>query len=299
MKKLLCVLLALLLIISIVGCSSNQEQKEDIENLDMKKPKYMVMMEQGEFDEILCSGDGYHIVKKTEDNYDGYKVFFGVVDSEGNWNQPLSEEFIFAKAYKEKAKINLNMNSENFIYLGDGVFIASKCIIVQYPGRQEIVMQGSGSFRVVNEDCYFYNVKNKVQKEFEAEYLTPYVNGYMLMSKSESAISPNPYFSIDEKGTISKLPCVIDSWLHLNFSAYSDGVFFAEGKFFDIEGNVVLDISKYDLYGKEYGDSSEAPYFVDGKCTIKFRNDGGSLYKAVIDKQGNFVEEPTKIAETD
>ncbi len=257
------------------------------------------MQKNYEFDEILCEGDNYYIVKKTQDNYDGFYVLIGVVNKDGEWIQDLSKNNIFASAFSDVAKktdfVNgtaIEFSSENFYYLGEGIFIASLGVEINYPGYSKNVGHCS-SLGSEGLDCYFWDVVNNIQTSFTATNLSPYDDGYMLMYNSDRYNSH--FFSVDKKGQLKELPCRYSSSWGIGYPAYSDGVFFAEGLFFDINGNAILDISNYNLYGQEYNDRREPPYFVGGKCTIKFRNNGGTLYKAVIDKNGDFVEQPQKI----
>ncbi len=58
----------------------------------------------GEWDEILCSGDGYHLVKKEVDAYDGYKITLGVVDDNGEWVQEMTDTGTFVDNVSSRAK---------------------------------------------------------------------------------------------------------------------------------------------------------------------------------------------------
>ena len=88
-----------------------------------------------------------------------------------------------------------------------------------------------------------------------------------------------------------------------NFPVYSEGLFYActdkaaSPGFYDIEGNMVIDLSSYNMgripYSSEMG--VNAPYFENGQATILFANNAGSVFEAVIDKTGAFVGEPEKV----
>ena len=85
---------------------------------------------------------------------------------------------------------------------------------------------------------------------------------------------------------------------------YGDGVFFVgsreeiyiskrtnyfdvcKGAFYDIDGHVKLDISKYML---DY-----FPYFVDGYCKLSILNEAGITFNGIMDISGNFLFEPVK-----
>lgn len=118
-------------------------------------------------------------------------------------------------------------------------------------------------------------------------------NGYMLMYPSGRYNSH--FYSVDANGNTKELPCIYNDDTGLQLPLYSDGLFFTENKFYNIKGEVVIDMSEYAVYGQEFYDDSTSPYFVNGKCVFKFRNNGGTLYECVIDKKGNFIEEPRAI----
>ena len=51
--------------------------------------------ESDEYDEILCSGGGYHIVLKLVDDFDGAYDMVGIVDDKGEWIHELSADHPF------------------------------------------------------------------------------------------------------------------------------------------------------------------------------------------------------------
>ena len=51
--------------------------------------------ESDEYDEVLCSGGGYHIVLKLVDDFDGAYDMVGVVDDKGDWIHELSANHPF------------------------------------------------------------------------------------------------------------------------------------------------------------------------------------------------------------
>lgn len=277
-----------------------QEQLIYYSEREQKTKKLRQMLEEGEFEEILCQGDEYYVVKKTYDQYDGFFVMVGIINEDGNWIQEISGNNEFAKAFSDASKKrDLNgrsptLNSTNFAYFGDGVFISSLGVEIDCPGYSYRVgtaesVSGKGL------TCYIWDVVKNISFTCDATNLSPICDGYMLMYNSDRYNSN--FYSLSKTGGKKELPCKYSSTWGVGYPAFSDGVFFAEGKFFDIQGNIVLDISQYNLYGREYGDKRNAPYFEDGKCKIVFRNNGGSLFYAIIDKDGTFLEGPNPYEE--
>ena len=66
--------------------------------------------------------------------------------------------------------------------------------------------------------------------------------------------------------------------------------------FFDIEGNWIIDLSSTDMTGIPYCEELgiNAPYFENGDATILFKNNGDTVYRATIDKTGEYIGEPQK-----
>ena len=110
--------------------------------------------------------------------------------------------------------------------------------------------------------------------------------------------------ALNTKGEITEFTCeFVPNKPGHNFPVYSEGLFYActdkaaSPGFYDIEGNMVIDLSSYNMgripYSSEMG--VNAPYFENGQATILFANNAGSVFEAVIDKTGAFVGEPEKV----
>lgn len=121
------------------------------------------------WDEILCYGDGYYVVRKTIDTYEEYSVQIGIIDENLNWIFDLSAySNAFALAYQNtKDKLDAEGNrwqfeKNNYAYLGEGVFICSegvrlKCLNETIDvGDDSAIGWGDGALPV-----YFINAKNK------------------------------------------------------------------------------------------------------------------------------------------
>ncbi len=57
--------------------------------------------ESNQWDEELGYGDDYIVVRKDEETYNDYVINVGIVDTNGNWLVPLSDDFIFAQAIQK------------------------------------------------------------------------------------------------------------------------------------------------------------------------------------------------------
>lgn len=100
--------------------------------------------------------------------------------------------------------------------------------------------------------------------------------------------------ALDEYGNMKESDIVIDETTYiledLRPGLYSDGVFYFNNAFYDIEFNEVLNLRNKDwgrIYEEEYG---YRPYFQDGVCTlITLKN--GKYWKFDINKEGEMISE--------
>ena len=240
--------------------------------------------------EVLYSDSNYQIVRKDFDSYDSYSITVGVMDGNYEWIQPLSTRFIFAKAIQdESGRATLNgsrtsVGSRNICYLGEGVFILSLGIsVIDASGS---TLKSVGSYYSVSDSgltCYLFNANTGTQATFSAVWITPVYQGNMLMYNS-SRYNSN-FYRVSSEGVVTELP-VRHSVNDYGVSGYAEGLFFANGYFYDIYGHTVLDLTSYNLVN--------TPYFVDGTCEIRFKNDGNTTYSAVIDKSGKIISGPNR-----
>lgn len=268
----------------------------------------------GEWDEILCSGDGYHLVKKEIDAYDGYKFMLGVVDDDGQWVQEMTDTGTFVEEVRFRAEGSSETlrDSSCYMYLGEGVFLASPGVTV-YTKEEEfrvgpwpdmITDSATGQLEVAVWECLIWNVVDNSQAEFDASKISTFQDGYSLFCEAEDAFGGGRLNALNTKGEITEFTCeFVPNKPGHNFPVYSEGLFYActdkaaRPGFYDIEGNMVIDLSSYNMgripYSSEMG--VNAPYFENGQATILFANNAGSVFQATIDKTGAFVGEPEKV----
>lgn len=336
MKRVFPLILAAALMLSLAACGGGETGDtntpsggEDIDNASTSNPsgadvnatdndQEITVPNNGEWDEILCSGGGYHLVKKEIDTFEEYKIMVGVVDDDGEWVHELSDTGAVAECiqmYTDAygAEENTLLDSNCYMYLGDGVFIGSPSLLV-YSADSEYRLGLGDSFltfdygdEVVTSgwDSLFWNVIDNVQMGFRLTRISMFQDGYALLT--QTADYDNTLYSIDTKGQITELPCNIyynsddPVYFQYKFPVYSDGLFFAHGDgfqtgFFDIERNLIIDLSSTDMTGIPYCEELgiNAPYFENGEATILFKNNGDTVYRATIDKTGEYIGEPQK-----
>ncbi len=286
---------------SVEGDTGSGGQEADVPN-------------NGEWDEILCSGDGYHLVKKEIDAYDGYKFMLGVVDDDGQWVQEMTDTGTFVEEVRFRAEGSSETlrDSSCYMYLGEGVFLASPGVSVytkdeEYrvgPWPDMITDSVTGQLEVAVWECLIWNVVDNSQAEFDASKISTFQDGYSLFCEAEDAFGGGRLNALNTKGEITEFTCkFVPNKPGHNFPVYSEGLFYActdkaaRPGFYDIEGNMVIDLSSYNMgripYSSEMG--VNAPYFENGQATILFANNADSVFEAVIDKTGAFVGEPEKV----
>lgn len=288
-----------------VGTSTSDEQSGDNTSGDQET----AVPNNGDWDEILCSGDGYHLVKKEVDAYDGYKMTLGVVDDKGEWVQEMTDTgtFVDNVRFRAEGSSETLRDSSCYTYLGEGVFLASPGASVftkdeEYRvGPWENFMTEKSPIRseLAVWECVFWNVIDNSQRRVDANKISVFQDGYLLFCKEKDSPGGGILYAMNTKCEVTELPC---QFLPHNFSVYSEGLFFAYSKeefnpgFYDIEGNLVIDLHEYNMRGL-YSSSQgvNAPCFENGQATILFQNNAGSVFKGIIDKTGAFVSEPEKV----
>lgn len=326
MKRIASLLLTGALVLSLTACgkeeandanpssgadgtasSSGETAKNDASSQEATVPN------NGEWDEILCSGDGYHLVKKEVDAFDGYKFMLGVVDDDGAWVQELTDTgtFVDEVRFRAEGSSETLRDSSCYMYLGEGVFLASPGVSVFTkeeehrvgPWENSVSYSPTGRAEVSIWECLLWNVTDNSQAKINASKMSVFQDGYLLFCE-EDEFGGGTLSAMNTKGEVTELPCqyLPNKPMH-NFPVYSEGLFYACSEssapgFFDIDGNQVIDLSQYDMaripYSSELG--TNAPCFENGQATIFFTNNAGSVFQATIDKTGAFVGEPEKVS---
>ena len=280
-KKMIALLISTSVLFCLVCCG-----KIDDNNVDVIK----VPVSNGEWDTILLNCENeYFIVQKTIETYNSINYTVGVVDVNNNWIRRLSSSNSLAECISnESGKTSLNGNkthvgSGNFYYLGNGVVVASLGVSVKTEDGETISVGRNSSISRSGLQCYFYNIEKDKSFYHDANIVSTVLDGYIV-------IENDGWKRITDTGENE-----------INFVAmlapYSEGLFLGtpdsnwhdeEYGFYDINGNLRIDLSKYKLQ------DTQNIKFVNGCCNISFKNPAGNIYYATIDKNGNFVHNPSK-----
>ncbi len=236
----------------------------------------------------------------------------GVVDDSGEWVQELtdSEPVVEEIRFRAEGSSETLRDSSCYMYLGEGVFLSSPGVSVytrdeEYrvgPWENSTSYSPTGRGEVAIWECLLWNVTDNSQAKIYASKMSVFQDGYLLFCE-EDEMGKGTLNAMNTKGEITELSCqyLPNKPMH-NFPVYFEGLFYACSEnsnpgFFDIEGNMVIDLSEYDMaripYSSEMG--LNAPYFENGQATILISNNADSVFEAVIDKTGELVGEPEKV----
>lgn len=287
LKKSILLLLATCMLLCLTACSTeNVNTDTEVASVDDTQ----VPVSNGEWDTMLLNCDNqYFVVKRTVETYNSLTYEVGVVDKDNNWIcEPSSSNSLAECITNETGKVAItgrttSVGSNNFYYLGNGVVVASLGVNV-CTENGECVSVGE-NYSVTNSGlyCYFYNIERNKSFYHNANSISTVIDGYIIIESDD-------WTRITDTGENE-----------IDFVAlrgpYSEGLFLgtpdsnwhdAEYGFYDINGILCIDLSEYDLQ------DIETTKFLDGYCNISFKNPAGNIYYATIDKNGNFVREPSK-----
>ncbi len=251
-------------------------------------------------------------LKYFENKEDGYKFMLGVVNDDGEWVQELTDTgtFVDEVRFRAEGSSETLRDSSCYMYLGEGVFLASPGVSVYTkdetyrvgPWENSVSYSPTGRGEVSIWECLLWNVTDNSQAKIKASKMSVFQDGYLLFCK-EDEMGKGTLNAMNPQGEVTELSCqyLPNKPMH-NFPVYSEGLFYACAEqynpgFFDIGGNMVIDLSAYDVgripYSTEMG--VNAPYFENGQATILLANNADSVFEAVIDKTGALVGEPQKV----
>lgn len=216
--------------------------------------------------------DGIMWVEKSD--YTGKSI--GYIDYHGNEIIPLSSEIIRAYNFNEGLAI---------IVFDEDIFSN---------GHRAII-----------------NTKGDILAKYEHNAITKYnhLNNGNIVFSSDIVISDynfsgqNAYLFIKSSGKFVEIP--VPAWQTIETIDYSDGLLFVYSngyvnpgaKYFDENGNCVIDLDNSNEYYK--GSVLYASDFQNGEATVHFKGLDDNYYTVQIDKTGAWKTEPVKFSKDD
>lgn len=278
MKRLIPILILTILAI-LTSCSSLQNNILN-ENTTNKIPI-------GDYDDILASGDGYYLVKKEEETYNSATTKYGVIDENNIWVCPLSVKNGFASSAAKvmESGYNKSYGHLSFSYMNEGFFLVKVfCALVEEGG----IPNGKAAEYSSHCRCYIVRYDGKIITD--GEYLmTKYYDGYCFATDAGGDV-----IRIDEFGKKTYIATRYRShqFGYDNLAIPSCGLIYCDHAFYNIEtGKKVIDLSNFNLA------NSPLSFSADGTLRFYFYNPNRTKYFAIIDTNGDFVQEPTEVVE--
>jgi len=273
MKKKLCLLLAMLILMSLIAaCDFGANDSA---------PSNTMPVSNGEWDRIEVYGGGYFIVSRRVETFDASRTEFGVVDENGNWIHSFSANHIFHDAVFAR----FTVGSLRYLYLGDGMFAATTALRLIRPDGTSGIL-GQNPHPDATSIVSIYNVNTNSGFSFRAANMTTqFVDGYLL-ANSQARQNAN-IFKVDMQGNVTEVLSRGG-----RFGPYSEGLFWGRnsGNFYNIHGQRMIILEQYDVQ-----EESPLPFFENRTDYIVIRNPGGRLFRVEIDTSGEFLDEPVQV----
>lgn len=256
------------------------------------------------YDHVLCSGGGYYLVSSQVETVTEVVEYVGVFDSDYNWVVPLSDNNPYLNPDGKLVRMGYGYSDYDHFcdyisyktrYAGEDIFVIG----------QTTNVSASGNTYESEPDAVMWHVLTDTYVELDVRYYSlqsiRFTDGYYVAAQKDN---DKKYVVVinSETGCEMSRPLVNsetgeteDYYLYCggykNVGRYSEGVFFAYDGFYDIDFNLVIDLAEY------AGLIVNQPYFSNGICTLIAENDIGTQFEAIINIDGEFIQEFTKIEE--
>lgn len=240
-----------------------------------------VMFTNGEISGYCMGEDLCAVYKYVPSTFDSEaKYLGGVIDTDGNFVVELSEEN--AEWFLKDNFHPLDGISEDIYHMGNNIFAA-------YVSRYNYMT-------IYDANTNTSHAIRNIGSENAENIFEGFSNGVVAVVRSNKETNDDQDVYIDlifDDGTV-KTTSTRWNGLHMFdpfiVGKYSDGLFFFDEKFYDIDFNCAIDCSQYDILY----DYDSVPFFEDGKCHLEVRQNG-KLWDVYIDLSGNIIGEPTEI----
>lgn len=243
--------------------------------------------------QILAGGDGIFFVYQQILDMKTNEERYGFMDAKGNWIvKPTTENPL---KYGYSSDEVLKWGGELFYYyLGEHVFAA---LVDDYFDYLAIYNVDTGASKYY-DNSDLSDTSEIVLTNNNSDRPFTFSNGLSMIIMHDTVCSLN------REGEITEIAAIPGGYTGTEI-VYYDGIFLLgsvnfmktwemrDGVFYDLNGNIVLDMSGYSLavYGKLNGFYE----FHDGIAAVKIVGADGKYYIAHIDKSGNFLYEPIAI----
>lgn len=214
---------------------------------------------------MIAQGGGKYMILQNVESFEEAEKKIGVIDYNGNWlielnaDNEISRQLKGKEVYSKKYKFD-NFNRYYKVYdAKEGMF----CFVI---------LEQEGQI----EQTIFYNTETgnsfAVENMKSFEY---FENGQIVLQNKETG----DLYKADKEGNLMLITSNIPETI------FSDGMYYKDGKFYDINGQAVLDISKY----TDKNSITCIPFFSEGYGQIGLLGADGRSYWFLIDKKGEQI----------
>lgn len=202
---------------------------------------------------IECGGDGYYLIKKEIKNFDTNEIFYGILSVKGEWI----------------ADFTSLDGKYSFTYCGDNIL--------------QVCKEGERISSFVDmKTLNYYTPAEKGESKYRDLV-------YIGRAGNEIAITNGILYRANMiEGTIQEIGSKIGD------VKYGDNLFYIidinkadNPRYVDWNGNIVIDLSQYEIINAES--------FINGYAALEIKGKDGNVYLTMIDKMGSFCFEPMKI----
>ncbi len=305
MKKIISILLVVCLLFCATACSkksieadrdniekTTQEDKNSTElknqEPETKEPETEMPKLSDECDKVLASGydahgSYYELVANETEDYSGTTINVGVI-KDNVWSIPLTTNCPFLG---EDGLLLISSQSiydewHRFYYIGSGCFGLTS---THNPRYAQVIWNGNNGKSYVP---YGSNSEYAVVR-FDAKKELVNNDGFVILESS-----PIKYLEL-ETMQVKTMENKVGNSTYLY--PYSDGLFAVNDKFYNLKGEVVIELSEYNVqnslttsYDKSNDYLSPNLVFQNGKCTFEMMNDQRTKYQITIDKTGKVID---------
>lgn len=219
---------------------------------------------------LIAHAGGKYMILQDVETFDISEKRIGIADYNGNWliepngQNEISRRLQYEEVYNKTSKFR-NFEKDYGVYsMKEGMF----CFIdLKQP-----------------EQIVFYNSETETDFIIEnMELLTWFEDGKMILQGKETG----NLYKVDKEGNSAIIASNIPK------TTFNDGMYYADDKFYDINGQEILNISNY----TKEKILAAIPFFSEGYGQIVLLGADERPYWILIDKQGNQLTKPVLLHE--
>lgn len=252
--------------------------------------------------QVLASGrygeNFYEIVSNQYEDYTGLRIEVGVIKN----NEWLLEPTVDMPFVTEENMFESNgPETGEVFYLGKGCFLSEKVKSYEYSSSDDYMYifynADTGAFystanyewnekdridsliRSNTDDCLIIGESAVHHRGDDGEYVR---TDFITLNKVDMTLGTISVYHDYAEATMCGN--IAGGLFAISFGGYAN---YPEYYFYDLNGNIVIDLS-------EYKTEWQSLFFSDGECEIDIINNNGTEYTITIDKEGNVLDSVIK-----